>query len=61
MGTSEIHFGGLFKNTSSFLYWPGRRKRMLKKIIKVNPDMNKTNNRQARNRITKSDWGSQKF
>lgn len=42
-----------------FLYWPAWREKQYFKIIKTILDKNKTNNKQVRNRITKSD-GQQK-
>lgn len=58
MGTSEIHFGGLLKNTSSFLFILAWREKQCfqkkKKILKTSLDKNKTN-KQESNKITKSD------
>lgn len=49
------------KNTSSFFFILAWREKQCFKIIKTSLDKNKTNNKQVRNRITKSDWAPKSF
>lgn len=58
MALLKFIWGGLFKNTSSPLYWPGGRNRTLK-TSKINLEKNKINNKQVETELQSQD-GEQK-
>lgn len=62
MALLKFHLGGriIQKYFKSFIL-ACREKQNIKNVKKINLEKNKINNKQVRNRITKSGWAAQSF